>query len=240
MSAWIVFAWIVACLLGIGGVGLLIAADRSRYLSQFDFSHWRQRYYLSMLPNFLEALHNARLASPWPKRLNGLSAAIFRLKLRIVLRRTPTLVRRRFLQAHLNLYALLQILKPYIEDALLGEQVHMASHKLVELQSPIDREQLNWYIRRAAEVRSAFDHSLTPLDRRLYQEIVTRNFVGTLKILHAVFREHGYVLFSAIDDLGRWEQLSAKDLVHDLPKLAPSIQIPPYAQISVGSGKLAL
>ena len=88
---------ILLLLLGLLAVVVFVAADKTRYLARFDFAHFNERVYLSMLPNFLQLVHDHGFTSPWPRRMDAVSAAYFRHQFRGVMKDRPGLARHDFL-----------------------------------------------------------------------------------------------------------------------------------------------
>jgi hypothetical protein len=197
----------------------VIAADRTRYLTRFDLRHWDEQYYLQALPNFLQALHDDNFTWAWPARLNAVSAAYFAYRVRPILRARPSMTHQAFLQQHLNLCAQLHILRPYIADALMAEQARIVMNRIMEMEDTADRDRLLGFVAQVRRYRTAFQESLTPFDRQNLAQMKCRDFIPTLRRIHAVCLEHGFALLPQFDALRRWRELSGSELVQQLPKL---------------------
>jgi len=214
----------VVWVFGFLGVGLLfviyvIAADKTRFLTRFDLDQWRDGYYLRSLPNFLQALHDNHFRTAWPSRCNAVSAAFFRFRTRPMLRRKPSKLRSAFLQQHIILFALREILAPYIRDFLLFEQQKLIGSRIVEMEDTLDRERLMAYLESIKANRLFFQETLTSYDRRILVDMVEAGFVSTLKRAHAIFQEHGYSLLPEFTQLRRWQEMTGPELVQELPPL---------------------
>jgi hypothetical protein len=211
----------------VGGLALgvlfmvaVIAVDKTRYLARFDLAHFNERVYLSLLPNFLQHLHDRGFRSPWPWRMDAVAAAYFRHQVRAILAEKPRLRRANFVHLHLNLQALLTMLKPFIDDAVLAEQAKLAAERALGMPDTADRDRLLRFVDRVRAYRAAFIGSLTVLDRRLIREVHERDFLGTLKSANAMFHEHGFDdPIPAMDVLRRWHALEGTEMVQELPAL---------------------
>jgi hypothetical protein len=226
----------------------VIASDRTRYLTRFDRGRWREPYYLTALPNFLQALHDYNLPQAWPARLNAVSAAYFAYRVRPILKAHPSMRREGFLRQHLNLYAQVHMLRPYINDALMGEELRILVGRVMEMEDSAERDdvlmgeelrilvgrvmemedsaerdQLLAFITEMRDYRAAFQATLTKYDRAVIARIRSRGFVPLLAQVHTVCLEHGYTLLPEFDVLRRWQELSASELVRALPAL-PSVR----------------
>jgi hypothetical protein len=214
-------AGLLLFLLMLGGIALvvyLVAADRKRFLAGFDLSSWRDHQYLRRLPNFLQSLHDNRFRSAWPRRPNAVASFIFCTRARRLLRASSPAIRRRFLRQHVTLYALLELLKPYIDDFLLHERQRIVSARIANMADTVDRDRLTAYLDSIRLHRAKFYSSITSYDRRLIVTMVNRKFLPTLKIAHAVFQEHGFSLLPEFSTLRRWETLEGPDLAQELPR----------------------
>src|SRR4051812_41451932 len=113
--------WLILFLTaGLGVVVYLIAADRQRFLTRFELGLWRESYYLRALPNFLQALHDNHFATPWPAQCNAVAALVFRLQAGRLLKKQPKNLRQAFLQQHITLFALMDVLRPFLQDFVLS------------------------------------------------------------------------------------------------------------------------
>jgi hypothetical protein len=200
----------------------LIAADRKRYLARFDLGSWRDTYYLRSLPNFLQALHDARFPHAWPGALNAVAAALFRFRTRPILRARPALARRNFLRHHLAFQALIEIHRPFVDDALLGETIRIVNQHLPSMEDTADRDRLVAFSQRATERRANFHKSLGNYDRALLAMLRRRRFFATLRMAHAIFQEHGFSLMPELSALRDSEHLSPAELVQELPHIPPA------------------
>ncbi|HVX84676.1 MAG TPA: hypothetical protein VH253_07655 [Phycisphaerae bacterium] len=206
-------------LLGVGATVLvyIIAADKKRYLARYDLAGWRETSYLRSLPNFLQAVHDARFPLPWPGRLNAVAASLFRFRMRPILKARPALARRRFLQHHLAFQGLIEIHRPFIDDALLAEHLRIAAMALREMEDTADRDRLLAFCEQAKAQRAAFAESLCGYDRQLLAALRRRGFFATLRIAHAIFQEHGFSLMAELSALRRFETLAPAEMVQELP-----------------------
>src|ERR1051325_1430661 len=135
--------WLAAGLLaGLGLVCYFIAADQQRFLARFDLTQWRDTYYRRALPNFLQALHDNYFRSPWPAQCNALAARFFRFRTGRLLKKHPRHLRRAFLQQHITLHALLHILRPFINDYILSEQLRIAGDRVLDMEDTADRDRI--------------------------------------------------------------------------------------------------
>ena len=211
---------ILILLAALGAVLLLIAADRTRYLARFDLSHWEDKLYLAQLPNFLQYVHDHGYTSPWPARMNAVSAAYFKHELRGILQDRPSLERRNFLHLHLNFQALLYILKPFLDDAILAEQVKITARQVLQMADSADRDRLNQFIDDVRRHRAEFISSLTKVDRQIIHEMQQRDFLGILRSANAIFHEHGFDnLLPSLDVIRHWRNLEGSEMVQQLPVL---------------------
>jgi hypothetical protein len=215
------FLALILMLLSAGMIVLffIIAADKKRYLVRYDLAHWRDAYYLRALPNFLQALHDARFPHPWPGALNAVAASLFRFRARPILNARPALARRNFLRHHLAFQALIEIHRPFIDDALLGEHVRIVNLHLPSMEDTADRDRLAAFAQRAAEIRAAFHKSLGNYDRALLAQLRRRRFFAILRMAHAIFQEHGFSLMPELSALRDAERLAPAELVQELPPL---------------------
>jgi hypothetical protein len=202
---------------GLVTVVYLIAADKQRFLARYDLEQWREGYYLRALPNFLQALYDHRFPSAWPARRNAVSAAIFRLRARPLLKKRAAFLRRAFLRQHITLFALLENLRPYLRDFFLNEQQRIIAQRVVGMEDTVDRDRLIAYLEALRQERAAFSQSLTPVDRATLDAMADRNVIVKLKTAHAIFQEHGYSLLPEFTQLRRWEGLTGVELVQELP-----------------------
>ncbi|MGN6368760.1 MAG: hypothetical protein ACTHN5_10910 [Phycisphaerae bacterium] len=207
-----------ALLGGVAGVIYIVVADRKRFLAQFDLPSWRDHQYLRRLPNFLQALHDHHFRSAWPRRHNAVSARLFSRRAGRFLRNTSPAARRRFMRQHITLFALLEVLKPYIHDFLLHERQRIVAARLEGMSDTVDRDRLATYVDSIRLHRAQFYSKITAYDRRVILAMVNRRFMPKLKIAHAVFQEHGFSLLPEFDVIRRWEGLDGADLAQELPR----------------------
>jgi hypothetical protein len=205
--------------LGVGlGIALfVVAADRRRFLARFELSQWRESYYLRALPNFLQALHDHGYSTAWPRKVNAVSAAWFRFRTRRLLKKQPATRRKAFLQQHITLFALLEVVRPYIDDYVMSEQVRIAGNKVLDMEDTIERDRLVLFLERAKAQREAFYQNLTRQDRQILAQMVARRLMPTLRMMHANYQEHGFVLLPAFTELRRMEEMTGSELVQELP-----------------------
>ena len=204
------------------GVGLVvvvyvIAADKTRFLTRFDLQQWREGYYLRSLPNILQALHDNHFKTAWPVNCNALSAAFFRFRVGPLLKRKPRKLRRAFLQQHIILFGLREVLRPYIQDFMLNQQQRIVGSRIVEMEDTADRERLVEYLHNIGAIREAFHASLTSYDRHILVEMAERQFMATLRRAHAIFQEHGYTLLPELSELRDGQEMTGAELVQELP-----------------------
>jgi len=218
---------LLALLAGAALCVVLIAADPKRFFAQFSLYDWHPRQYQASLSNFLQVLHDAGLPV-WPRRLNAITATFFRLRVRRIIRRRPGLRRSGFLHDHLNLAALLKILKPFIDDQILASQTQMIAGRIPTMADTSDRDRLSNFLERAQCVRIAFQKQLTPVDRQIQDHLNTIHFLAMLQRFHAIFKEHGYSLLPQLDDLLRWETMEGSELVQELPELVVPTAAPAW------------
>ncbi len=212
--------WVTALVAGaMGSVIYIIARDKRRFLARFELAHWRENYYLRMLPNFLQALHDHHFKSPFPQDRNGASAVFFRYRTRGLLRRRPKGLRSAFLDQHIILFSLLEILRPYLSDFVLSEELKIAGKRVAEMEDTSDRDRLLGFIDAVRAYRADFHKALTEYDHRLLVAIVERRLISTLRAAHAIFQEHGYTLLEDFTVLRRWEQMTGSELAQELPAL---------------------
>jgi hypothetical protein len=212
---------LLAMLVPLGGtvvIAYIVAADRKRFLAQFDLPAWRDHHYLRRLPNFLQALHDNHFRSAWPRRHNAVSAGCFSQRAGKHLRNASAGVRRKFMRQHITLFGLLEVLKPYISDFLLHERQRIVSERLIGMSDTVDRDRLATYLDSIRLHRAQFYSGITAYDRRIIVTMVNRKFMPTLKIAHAVFQEHGYSLLPEFDVIRRWEGMEGADLAQELPR----------------------
>jgi hypothetical protein len=216
----VVLFWVAAFItVGLGLVVYVIASDKRRFLTRFDVSQWREGYYLRALPNFLQALHDHHFRTPWPTKPNALATAYFRYRARPLLKKRSPALRRAFLQQHITLFALLEVLQPYLDDFILNEQQRIAGARILEMEDTLDRDRLLGFLESARGHRASFFRSLTDYDRKTLAQIIDRRLIPTLRRAHAIFQEHGYSLLSEFTQLRRWEEMTGVELVQELPVL---------------------
>ncbi len=209
----------------------IVAADRKRFLAAFDLPSWRDHQYLRRLPNFLQALHDHRFRSAWPRRHNAVSAWFFTRRAGRFLRNISSPMRRKFIRQHITLFALLELLKPYINDFLLHERQRIVSDRLASMADTVDRDRLATYLDSIRLHRAQFYSEITWYDRRIIVTMVNRKFMPTLKIAHAVFQEHGYSLLPEFDTIRKWESLDGTDLAQELPRNLKAIKRLPATKL---------
>jgi len=201
----------------VGVVIYIIASDKTRFLAGFDLASWREYQYLRRLPNFLQALHDRRFRSAWPWRPNAVSCVLFRYRTgRVVRASSPQ--RRKFMQQHIALFALMEQLRPYIEDFLLHERERIVTERLIDMTDTMDRDRLAAYLDSIRTHRAAFYKSITPHDRLMIVTMIERRFMPTLKMAHAVFQEHGFSLLDEFNTLRLWESLPGAELAQEIPR----------------------
>ena len=210
---------LAALLLLAGLLLLVIVADTTRWMVRFDLAGWRERQYIRMLPNFLQALYDRGLTSPWPRRMDAVSATLFQVRIRRILRERPMLVRRGFLRQHYTIWVVMASLRPFLDDSILAEQQRMAMEGVHRMADSADRDRLMHFVAAARTARAAFARSLAPADRQLLLDLRERDLLGTLKRAHAIFREHGYCLWPALEALNHWHGLPGEELVQELPAI---------------------
>ena len=216
---------------GMVAVVYIVAADRKRFLAGFDLPSWRDHQYLRRLPNFLQALHDHRFRSAWPRRHNAVSAYFFAKRAGRYLRNTSSGMRRKFMQQHITLFALLELLKPYINDFLLHERQRIVSDRLIGMADTVDRDRLATYLDSIRLHRAQFYAAITWYDRRIIVAMVNQKFMPTLKMAHAVFQEHGYSLLPEFDTIRKWEGMDGPDLAQELPRNLTAIKRLPAANL---------
>ena len=216
---------------GVFAVVFIVAADGKRFLAGFDLSSWRDHQYLRRLPNFLQALHDHRFRSAWPRRHNEVSAWFFTRRAGRYLRNTSSGMRRKFMRQHITLFALLEVLKPYIHDFLLHERQRIVAERLIKMGDTVDRDRLATYLDSIRLHRAQFYSRITAYDRRIILAMVNRKFMPTLKIAHAVFQEHGYSLLPEFDVIRKWEGLDGADLAQELPRNLTAIRRLPAGKL---------
>jgi hypothetical protein len=209
-------------LMGAGSavIGYIIAADKKRYLARYDLAGWRDASYLRALPNFLQAVHDARRRSAWPGRLNAVAAAWFGFRMRGIVKARPALRRQRFLQNHLALQGLIEIHRPFIDDVLLAEHLRIVTLAVRAMEDTADRDRMLAFCERAKDQRAAFAESLCAYDRQVLAELRRRGFFATLRVAHAIFQEHGFSLMPELSALRRFETLAPAEMVQELPAVA--------------------
>jgi hypothetical protein len=211
----------VIVIAAMGAVALLVlwivAADKKRFLAGFHLENWRDTYYLRILPNFLASLKDQHFKTPWPAQCNAVACAWFRVRVGPVLRACPSLARRHFLHHHLTLFALIEQLRPFIDDFILQEKQRIVSACLFEMGDTADRDRLSLYLDGIRAARAAFARSLTIYDRSMLSVIVSRRFIARLRLSHAIFQEHGYTLVPALETLREWEALNGMEIIRTLP-----------------------
>jgi hypothetical protein len=200
-------------------VCFLIATDKSRFLAHFALHQWRETYYLRALPNFLQSLHDHHFSSAWPASHNALSAFFFARRAKPLLKHRPAHLRRALLQQHITLFALLEILRPFLDDYLHGEQQRIARRCVRQMEDTIERDRLLAFIDYLGQERASFHASRTPAERVTLELIDERSFIATLRVSHAIFQEHGFSLLPAFTQLRCWEEMTGADLVLDLPAI---------------------
>lgn len=216
---------LIGVLLLLGGgflfVIYLIAADRQRFLTRFDVNQWREGYYLRALPNFLQALHDNHFRTAWPSRCNAVSAAFFQMRTWPMLGRGPRKLRKAFLQQHITLFGLLEILRPYIHDFILHERQRIVGNCCIDMEDTLDRERLINYLEELRAHRDNFKTSLTHYDRQIMVDMLERQIIPTLRRTHAMFQEHGFSLLTEFTELRRWQEMTGPELAQELPPLPP-------------------
>jgi len=233
------FWLIVGLLAGLALVGYVIAADRQRFLVRFDLKQWRHSYYQRALPNFLQALHDNYYRTPWPAQCNAVAAMYFRLRTRRLLKKHPAHLRRAFLQQHITLFALLEILRPFLNDFVLSEQQRIAGERLLDMEDTIDRDKLIGFLDAARLHRNQFFRSLSEVDRETLATIINRRMLPTLRTMHAIYQEHGYSLMPEFTQLRRWEEMTGVELAQELPAL-PSMRQEKRSTRRTARGKVDL
>lgn len=214
-----VVIWALTLVAG-ASVTFFIAADKRRFLAQFELSQWRENIYLRGLPNFLQALYDHRFNTPWPRRCHGLSASLFCFRTGRLLRKRPRSLRHAFLRQHVTLFGLLEILKPYLHDFILSEQQRIAGKRVAEMEDTADRDRLLNFIEAVRQHRERFHKALTEYDHRILIQVVERRLIATLRAAHSVFQEHGFSLMREFNELRRWEQMTGSELSQELPSSA--------------------
>ena len=214
---------IAAMLAGALLIVWMVAADKKRFLAGFYLANWRDSYYLRILPNFLASLNERRFKTPWPAQCNAVACAWFRIRVGPVLRACPSFARRHFLHHHLTLFALLEQLRPFIDDFILQEKQRIISACLIDMGDTADRDRLSLYLDGIRAARAAFARSLTIYDRSMLSVIVSRRFIARLRLSHAIFQEHGYTLVPGLETLREWEALSGLEIVQSIPREAFSL-----------------
>lgn len=183
----------------IGLATLLVAwsimRDRTRYLARFQpLRHpGVSAEYLAGLSNFLEKLHDRRTNSAWPRRHDALSVLMFCLRTR-AFSLGPSKPAARLIAEHLTLWAQLELLKPFIQQAILGERQRIAVSAILELPDTPERDRLMHFVNDIRQYRDGFARALSPSECRLYHELERTHYLLTLRKIHAVFDEHGYAL----------------------------------------------
>lgn len=211
---WVIVSFVViAACLGLA----IIASDTDRYLRKVDFGAWRDRQYLGMLPNFLQAAHEVGIREPWPSQVTTLHVTLFRWRCRGVLKAHPKLRRRQFLREHMHLRAMLEALEPFIQDAVLAEEARLAGRWIAQMHDSAERDRLLAFAIEARKARQVFAAGLSAKGKQLQDAMAERHFLQTLRMVHAIFREHGFVLLSVLDDLRRRDDMTGAELAHDLP-----------------------
>jgi hypothetical protein len=198
----------------------IVAADKKRFLAGVDLANWRDAFYLRLLPNFLASLHQHHFKSPWPSQCNAVASAWFRFRVGPVLQACPHFARRHFLHHHLTLFALLEKLRPFIDDFILQEKQRILSACLLDMGDTADRDRLSSYLDGIRAARAAFARCLTIYDRGTLAVIVNRRFIARLRLSHAIFQEHGYSLVPDLETLRQWESLNGLEIVQSLPREA--------------------
>lgn len=212
--------WLVTCLVtGLGTVIYLIAADKKRFLARFDLDQWRESYYLRALPNFLQALHDHHFRSPWPSSRNAVAALYFRYRTRPLLKRRSRNLRRAFINQHTILFGLLEVLHPYLQDFVFGEQQRLVANRILAMEDTIERDRLIAFLDDVRHHREFFKRNLTRYERHTMAAIVDRRLMHVLRTAHAIYQEHGFCLMPEFTQLRRWEEMSGVELVQELPVL---------------------
>jgi len=205
---------------GLAMVCYLIAADKRRFLVKFDLRQWREAYYLRALPNFLQALHDNHFQSAWPARRNAVSASFFKWRMRPLLRKRSTSLRRAFLQQHITLFGLLETLAPFLRDYFLNEEQRIIGERIVQMEDTLDRDRLIAYLETVRQERKQFYRTLTADDRTTLSMIAERRIIWKFRTAHAVFQEHGFSLLPELTRLRHWEEMTGVELVQELPEVA--------------------
>jgi len=211
---------VLACMsLGIGVVIYIIAADRLRFLARFDLDQWRENYYLRALPNFLQTLHDNHFTSPFPRAKNAVATAYFQFRVAQLTRKRSRTFRRVFMQQHIILFGLLEVLRPYLHDFILNERQKIIGERVITMEDTLDRDRLISFLDSARSYRATFLGALNDYDRKILLAMVDRKLISTLRRAHAIFQEHGYSLLPEFTQLREWQEMTGSELAHDLPKL---------------------
>ncbi|HEY4328178.1 MAG TPA: hypothetical protein VGN88_00480 [Phycisphaerae bacterium] len=202
---------------GVGLVIYLIAADKNRFLARIDLDQWREGYYLRSLPNFLQSLHDNHFRTAWPSSRNAVAAAYFHYRTRPLLKKKPKHLRRAFLNQHVILFGLIEVLGPYLQDFIFQEQQRIAASRVIEMEDTIERERLVAFIESVRAHRARFQRYLSEFDRQIIVGMVDRRIIQTLRSAHSIFQEHGYSLLPEFSQLRRWQEMTGTELVQELP-----------------------
>ena len=133
------------------------------------------------------------------------------------------------MRQHITLFALLEQLRPYIDDFLLHERQRIIGERIIEMSDTVDRDRLAAYLDSIRLHRAQFYSTITAYDRGIMVTMINRRFIPTIKIAHAVFQEHGFSLLSDFNTLRRWETLQGPDLAQELPRNFKAIKKLPSA-----------
>jgi hypothetical protein len=198
---------------------LIVAFDRRRFLTQVDLRHWKNRLYLMLLPNFLQTLYSRNLRSPWPVRDDEISATFFVLRASRALPPVSRSVQRQFMRCHIHLFALMNRVGPFLQDALLGELQKLAKRQMANVVNSWDYERLSDGVIRIAVLRKSFQDRLDLVDKALAVQIQQTGVLRQLRQVHAIFSEHGYSLLPAFDALMRWEDMNGAELSSEMNRI---------------------
>jgi len=220
MAPVVLFAFLFV---GLAFVLYIIAADEKRFLAGFDLKMWRDGEYLRALPNFLQALHDNHFETPWPRRVNAVSARFMKFRANAFLRRRPKPQRHAFLHQHIILFGLMRTLGPFVRDFIHNEQQRIIADRILQMEDTIERDRLIAYLESLKEHRQSFFAGMSSFDRQTMAEIIDRRFMTNVRTAHAIFQEHGYSLLDEFTQLRRWEEMSGVELVQELPVL-PAIR----------------
>jgi len=205
--------------LAFAGVLYLIAADKTRFLARIDLQQWHEGDDLRSLPNFLQALHDNHFKTAWPAHHHAVAATYFRYRASSLLKRKPRHLRREFLNQHIVLFGLIEIMRPFIQDYVFEQQYRIVERRVQDMEDTIDRDVLVQFLESVRGHRSRFQRGLTPHDQQTLLAIVDRRLIPMLRSTHAIFQEHGYNLLPEFSQLRRWQDMTGTELVQELPKV---------------------